>query len=85
VLDGHDVDIGITPSVVGSIRGRRSLESPVVLGEPLFRLWSSERRSLYFETHVEIDVEVRYPGTTPKSGRQSMKREKVVRVGKSET
>jgi hypothetical protein len=47
VLDGDDVDVGIRPSVVGSVRGRRSFEYPVTLTEPLLRLGPSEGRSLH--------------------------------------
>jgi hypothetical protein len=47
VLDGNDVDIGIGPSVVGSIRSGRSLEYPVALTEPLLRLGPGEGRSLH--------------------------------------
>ena len=47
VLDGDDVDIGIGPAIVGSIRCRRSFEYPVALTEPLLRLRPSEGRSLH--------------------------------------
>ena len=42
VLDGDNVDIGITPSIMRSIGSRRGFKYPVTLADPFLRLGPGE-------------------------------------------